>query len=625
MARPELTERRPAWPVTLRLEPLGDEEVDVLIAERVPPQLRDQVARAAGGNPLFVEEMLAMAGEATGEVVVPPSLQAVLAARLDQLEPAERSVLERGAVEGEIFHRGAVQALSHDTAQVTPRLAALVRKRLIRPDRPQLAGEDGFRFCHLLIRDAAYNSLPKATRADFHERFAAWLAQHDASLVEQDELFGYHLEQACLYRSELGIPDDDGAVAGAARQRLTAGGRRAASRQDYGAALSLFERAAALAPPDELDLALALELGDALFWTGRGADALRRANDFAERAAAAGDRVGELCGRILGEQWRVELEMGSDEQKLAELVEQAMPVFRAAEDELALYVAYTGLSYLADARSQSDADLEAYEQAVIHARRAGHHPTGLVGTRAACRFFGTTPVSELLAWLDENEPSVGRDHFLRAYRAGALAMIGRFDEARAILAETRAELADRGAAVLLANIIAFESVWVELWAGDPAAAVEFGSEGWRLHQAHGGAGRLPLASGYLAQAYYALDRLDDAAVWAARAAELDSPSSAWARMLWRQARAKVLARRAEHAEAEALAREAVAIGETTDMLNMQGDAHADLAEVLQLGGKSDEAASVLEDALERYQRKGNLVSAQRTRTRLAGLQHSALP
>ena len=114
MARPELTERRPSWPVTLRLEPLADDEVDQLIAERAPRELAGRIARAAGGNPLFVEEMLAIAGEAAGEVVVPPSLQALLAARLDQLDPAERGVLERGAVEGEIFHRGAVQALTAD-------------------------------------------------------------------------------------------------------------------------------------------------------------------------------------------------------------------------------------------------------------------------------------------------------------------------------------------------------------------------------------------------------------------------------------------------------------------------------------------------------------------------------
>ena len=104
---------------------------------------------------------------------MPATLKALLAARLDQLEAAERGVLERGAVEGELFHRGAVQALAPDEARGAARLTALVRKELIRPDRPLLPAEDGFRFCHLLIRDAAYDALPKATRAELHERFAA--------------------------------------------------------------------------------------------------------------------------------------------------------------------------------------------------------------------------------------------------------------------------------------------------------------------------------------------------------------------------------------------------------------------------------------------------------------------
>jgi class 3 adenylate cyclase len=140
LARPELTEHRSSWPVALRLEPLGNHDVDKLMPARMPADLRERIARAAGGNPLFVEEMLAMAGKTKGEVVVPPTLQALLAARLDQLEPPERIVLERGAIEGEIFHRGAVQALGPDEPQVTPRPAALVRKQLIGPHRPQIAG-----------------------------------------------------------------------------------------------------------------------------------------------------------------------------------------------------------------------------------------------------------------------------------------------------------------------------------------------------------------------------------------------------------------------------------------------------------------------------------------------------
>jgi tetratricopeptide (TPR) repeat protein len=621
-ARPEVTERRPAWPVTLRLEPLADEDVDVLIPARLAGELREKIARAAGGNPLFIEEMLAMAGEAEGEVVVPPTLQALLAARLDQLETAERSVLERGAIEGEIFHRGAVQALAPEESQVTPRLAALVRKELIRPDKPQLAGEDGFRFRHLLIRDAAYDALPKATRAELHERFATWLEQYGAELVELDEILGYHLEQACSYRAELGLSRDD-ELAAAARRRLTAAGRRAMLRLDHRAAVSLLERAAALVPPAEIDVPLETDLVDALFSAGKVADALRRAGSLAERAAAAGDRVGELCGSIKEGMFRTFLEPEGATDKLAALVvEQALPVFQTAGDHLALYIAYHALGQVANMRAQLDAGLEAYERASAHARQAGR-PDELVGWRAAARFYGTTPVSELLAWLDEQGEREARNPNVRGYRALALAMLNRFDEGRAILAEARVELADRGGGIWLASMTGQTSVDFELLAGDPAAAAELGEEGCRLLDELGEKSFLSSAAGKLAQALYALDRLEEADAWAGRAAELGASDDAFTQMLWRQVRAKVLARRGERAEAERLAREAVAVGEDTDMLDAQGDTHADLAEVLLLAGNADEAAAALEQALERYERKGNRVSAQRAQTRLAELQDAA--
>ena len=616
MARPELAERRPAWPVTLRLEPLSGENVDELIPERIAGEPRQRIARAAGGNPLFVEEMLAMASVAEGEVVVPPTLRALLAARLDQLETAERSVLERGAIEGEIFHRGAVQALTLEDVQVTPRLAALVRKALIRSDNTQLRGEDAFRFRHILIRDTAYDALPKATRAELHQRFASWLEEHGTELVELDEILAYHLEQACRYRAELGMfPDEE--LAAAARRRLMAGGHRAALRQDYGAAVRMLERAAALVPPAELDLLLEIELGEALLWTGRADDALRRADALAERAAASGDRVAELCGKVQAGVARTELEPEGATEKLSALVEQALPVFQAAGNDMALYVAYYALADVAFMRGQMGAQVEAYERAFAHARQAGHLPPLSMPARADGRFFGTTPASELLEWLDQNEPGAGRDHFLCTYRAGALGMLGRFDEARAILAEERAALAERGGGVLLANITAFWSVFVELWAGDPAAAAEFAAAGFAMHEELGELGFLSTAAGVLAQALYALDRLDEADAWAGRAIQLGASDDAHTQMLSRQARAKVLARRGEHAEAERLAREAVAIGEGTDVLNMQGDANADLAEVLLLSEKTDEAVAALEQALDRYERKGNLVMAGRTRDRLA--------
>jgi class 3 adenylate cyclase/tetratricopeptide (TPR) repeat protein len=619
MARPELVERRPTWPVNLSLEPLADAAVDALIPHEIASELRERIAHAAGGNPLFIAEMLAMTDENGGSVVVPPTLQALLAARLDQLEPAERSVLEHGSIEGEIFHRGAVEALT-TRESVTPRLAALVRKELIRPERATLAGDDGFRFRHLLIRDAAYDALPKASRADLHERLAAWLEHHATALVELDEILGYHLEQACRYRSELGLPLDRAAAA--ARHRLTDAGRRAARRQDYMAAVSLFERAAAFVPASEIDLVLESELAEVLNWSGRTDEVVRRAEAFTERAVAAGDRIGELCGRIqAGMNWAAPA--GAIE-KLADLVEQAMPIFQAADDDLALYLAYSALARVADARGRVDAALEAYERAFAHALRVGHEPSSMVQSLAWARFGGTTSVSDLLAWLDEMEPRAGRDQFFRAYRGWSLARLGRFDEARAIIAQARAEQAERGGGTLLANLIAFESVSVELLAGDPIAAAEYGAEGCRLHEELGNQEFLGMAAGNLAQALYASDRFEEADAWAGRGQELESASGEqWAHLVWRQVKGKVLARRGEHAEAQRLAREAVAIADETDLLDPAGDAHADLAEVLELAGKRAEAAAALEQALDRFERKGNLVSAQRVRTRLTRLRAAA--
>src|SRR5437867_6070468 len=182
--------------------------------------------------------MVAMlAEEGDEEISVPPTIQALLAARLDQLEPAERSVLERGAVEGQVFHRGAVVALAPEEPEVDGRLIALVRKDLVRPEPAVLVDEEAYRFRHLLIRDTAYDALPKAVRAQLHERFAVWLEEHGADLVELDEIAGYHLEQAYGYRPELG-PLDGAATAIGERpaERLLRSAERARGRGDVNAA-----------------------------------------------------------------------------------------------------------------------------------------------------------------------------------------------------------------------------------------------------------------------------------------------------------------------------------------------------------------------------------------------------
>jgi tetratricopeptide (TPR) repeat protein len=213
---------------------------------------------------------------------------------------------------------------------------------------------------------------------------------------------------------------------------------------------------------------------------------------------------------------------------------------------------------------------------------------------------------------------------LRRWHPVALAMLGRFEESRTILAEARAELADRGLSVALAATTS-SSARVELLAGDPASAVEFQEEALKLFEELGEKGAQSQAAADLARALYVLNRLGEADDWAGRAAELGASNDLIIEMLWRQVRAKVLARRSQHDEAERLAREAVAIAENTDWLDGQGDPYADLAEVLTLAGKPDEAGAALEQALVRYERKENLVMAERTRTRLSELRGSLGP
>ena len=199
----------------------------------------------------------------------------------------------------------------------------------------------------------------------------------------------------------------------------------------------------------------------------------------------------------------------------------------------------------------------------------------------------------------------------------ALAMLGRVDEAREVLARARSDESERGGGTLLANLLAFESVDFELWVGDPSEALEFGAEGFRMHEEMGNQDFLALAAGNVARALFALDELDEAERWAERSAELGTGDDVQKEMIWRGVRAKVLARRSEHAEAERLAREAVDIAAGTDWLVGQGGAYADLGEVLSLAGRSDEAADAFRAALDRYERKEHIVLAQRMRDRLA--------
>ncbi|HEU5212181.1 MAG TPA: adenylate/guanylate cyclase domain-containing protein [Gaiellaceae bacterium] len=622
MARPELTERRPVWPSPLRLEPLGDEAVEELIPERIRGELREKITRAAGGNPLFIEEMLAIAQEAKGEVVVPPTLQALLAARLDQLETNERNVLERGAVEGEIFHRGAVQALAPDEPQVTPRLAALVRKQLIRPDKAQLPGEDGFRFRHLLVRDAAYDALPKATRAELHERFAAWLMEHGAELVELDEILGYHLEQAYRYRAELAPVDDEARrLAKRAAERLHAAGARAFARGDMPGAVNLLGRAAGLLPDDDR-LALLPDWAAALVEVGELSQADVILGEAIEGARAVGSERLEWRARLRRASAHLWTGEGTFEEALA-VAESAAEAFVRLGDELGLAEAWNLVALLRFWGGSTGAAEEAWQHALEHARRAPSPREEaqaltwlLVGT-----WYGPTPADAGLRRCQEileRSPSRHVEAIAYLELATLEAMRGRFSEARELFRRGKEALEDLGLALYAAGA-SQELFDIEMLAGDPGAAeAELRAACQTLEQL-GEKGFLSTRATCLAHALCAQSRYEEAEPFIEIAVGAGADDDWATQSLWRSARAKVLASRGDIAEALRVAREAVVIVERTDWLNPRAGALADLAEVLRLAGKEEDAAVALREALGLYEQKGNLVSAGKARALLAQL------
>ncbi len=280
---------------------------DISAGVRLAPAARARIAAAAAGNPLFLEQMLAMLAEGNDEVseiAVPPAIQALLAARLDRLEPDERRVLACASIEGEVFHVGGVTHLAEpETPETaTSALMSLVHKELIHPAPPDLTGDEGFRFRHALIRDAAYEGLSKESRSQLHARYATWLEQTAGEqAAEFEEFLAYHLEQAFLYRSELGLVDSETREIGdRAAQRLASAGRRAALRVDAPAAANLLNRAIALYPEAAPErIALLPDLGEALVGCGELARADQVLAQAINEARAATLQSPELHAEVV--------------------------------------------------------------------------------------------------------------------------------------------------------------------------------------------------------------------------------------------------------------------------------------------------------------------------------------
>jgi class 3 adenylate cyclase/predicted ATPase len=634
MARPELLERRSGWAggkvnaTTVLLEPLDSDETTALIARLggFDPALAGRIREAAEGNPLFVEQMVALVKESgRDDVTVPPTIHALLAARLDQLDAAERSVLERGSVEGRVFHRGAVEALATAQNGVTTSLTSLVRKELVRPDKAVFSGDDAFRFRHLLIRDAAYDALPKATRADLHERFAQWLESREHGLVELDELLAYHLEQAWLYRRQLGLADaNGGTLAARAAEHLESAARRATVRGDAPAARRLLERAAAVLDPESPHrLRLLGLLGSVLVDLGSWDEAAAVLTEVATTAERVGDR-GAAADAAVGLAY-IELHTNSEarHEKVRADIQSAADLFEELDDAPRLAHALSLLAMLQFWAGDNAGALEEMQRAARLAHEAGDRTQELanLGSILLALQYGPTPVGEALERISEIERETDGAMRLQLQllrtRAGLVSLLGEFEEARGLL-QTAAEIAhELGLETVRAAGILRVNGEVELLAGDPAAAERLFAEACETLERHKDWAHLASVAPLLARALLEQGRADDAQRWLERTPQWLIEDDNEGQILFDRARAKLAAIQSDPVAAETFARRAMERASKADDLSAYADTLVDHADALEFNGRRGEATAALGEALELYERKGNLVGPERVRRRLA--------
>jgi tetratricopeptide (TPR) repeat protein len=646
-ARPELLEARPGWgrdldlASTITLRPLSEDESDEMLRSilggvELPPEARAGMMAAAGGNPLFVEQILAMwidqgllrpeggrfvLSTSVPEHPIPATISALLGARLDRLSREERDLIERASVVGLVFYGGAVVELSREETRgrVWRDLVSLVDKDLVHPDDSTFTGEDAYRFSHVLIRDAAYAGILKRVRADLHERFAAWLERVSGDRArELEEIVGYHLEQAFRYRTELRptMPDDH-ALAARASERLASAGMRASARSDTGAVANLLSRAADLLPADEpRRLELLPDLAFALTEIGEYERARALIADAAEKAAAAGDRRLEahaIMARLL---LLEDTEPEGWPERTRHEIEGVFRSLHEAGDHLGLAKAWGVMTSVHWWEGRYDLAAEATLREVEFARKAGaeHLEVRALANYCFAAFYGTTPVVEAIerceALLDRAKTLPRLRHAVLFSLAGLKAMAGEFDRARELAAKIRPMAVDLGMRINAATA-SQSTAFVEMLAGNPRGAEQELTDDYRALEALGEKVYLATIAAMLAECLYTQGRHDEAGAYAEISEKGAAPDDLDVQARWRGVRAKLLARAGRFEEADRLAREAVEITTRMDFPNAHGDALLDLCEVLHLAGRMDDAMAAASEGRAAYERKGNVSSAQR--------------
>jgi DNA-binding SARP family transcriptional activator len=632
IARPELLDKRPGWRTTtdtITLAPLSSEESETLLAElgaeaELSKDTRTRILEAAEGNALFVEQLLAYVTEDVGqerlEEAVPPSIEALLASRIDALDSEDRAVLARAAVVGKDFLRAAILHLSppEAVANLDSRLVDLERRGLVHARR---AAQDEFRFHHVLIRDVAYAGITKERRAELHERCGAWLEHRS----EADELVGYHAERAHRYRSELSAGDPElPRLASWAGERLAAAGIRAWKRADTPAAVNLLERATALlstGSPDRIELLC--ELGVAQKVAGDYARGEQTLVEATEAAESGRDQRVRLRARLELASLRLFSGSEGNPAELVELAARAIPIFEELGDDRALGRTWRIVGYIRGGIEGHVADWqEAVERALVHYRRSGWSPAGCLAELAAALFHGPTPVPQALErceqLLAEATDRAGRANVL-CFMGGLEALDGRIDEGRRRVDEAASTYEEIGEVYSLANNSGRLLGRIELFSGDPAAAERAFRHCCAELERMGDRASLATVAAELADALYQQGRFDEAGEWLDLAEKHSPADDVSAQYSWRRVRAKLLARTGELAAAETLGLESADLAARTDALNDRADVLIGLAEILQLAGQSEAAAARIEQALALCEQKGNVVTARQARVMLSAI------
>jgi class 3 adenylate cyclase/predicted ATPase len=646
-SRHEISERHAEWaelhqPMLVSLQPLSDTDAGQIVEQllgALEASVRVRIADAAEGNPLYVEQIVSMLME-TGaiergpegwiaragadELQIPPTVQALVASRLDALGGEERSVIDPASVVGLTFALEAVSELVGDDFRphLGGNLAVLVTKQFVR----QLPGEEIlFRFGHQIIRDTAYGTLLKRVRAAIHERFVAWAERVNRERgreLEFEEILGYHLEQAYRYRTELAVVDEDALTLGArGAAKLSSAGRRAFERGDMPAAGGLLERAVALLPPDDRSrLAIIPELAEALIAQSRLDDAGR----FLDEATDIATRIGaeDLRARIEVARLLVRFFTGAegDATSLENEAKHLLATFVHGDDAGGQARSLRILAFVDGRAGRYDDAARAARDLVEQAGRVGEERLVRRGAAiyASAAVLGSTPVAQALERCREIRERVAGDRRAEAVVAGAtavlLAMRGSFDEARAAYREEQELLRELGPSVE-ASSTSIESARVEVRAGNLEAAIAELRRDYADLESMGETYFRSTIAGLLGRALEMNGAIDEADAYAIRARKLADEEDAWSQVLWRITQAAVLARRGSRDEAARLASDAVDIANATADPVLAADALREAGLILGVG-EHGPGADMLRRALALYEAKGDVTSAAAARSAL---------